>query len=110
MSTIPTAPVAASGLIAGFAAGRYLHRRDLAGILSAAALAWCVPAWRNAAGPGAAAGLAATYVGGLGASHPLAKKIGAWPSVLVVSAASAGAAAVVADRRILRRPRRLVRR
>jgi hypothetical protein len=110
MSTIPTAPVAASGLIAGFAAGRYLHRRDLAGILSAAALAWCLPAWRTAAGGGGAAALAATYVGGLGASHPLAKKIGAWPSVLVVSAASAAAAAVVADRHTVRRPRRLVRR
>jgi len=110
MSTIPTAPVAASGLIAGFAAGRYLHRRDLAGLLSAAALAWCLPAWRGAAGSGAAAGLAATYVGLLGVSHPLAKKIGAWPSVLVVSAVSAGAAAVVADRRTFRRSRRPVRR
>ncbi len=110
MSRIPTAPVAASGLIAGFAAGRYLHRRDLAGIICAAALAWCLPAWRDAAGAGGAAGLAAIYVGGLGVSHPLAKKIGGWPSVLVVSAASAAAVAVVADRRTFSRPRRLVRR
>jgi hypothetical protein len=105
MPPIPTAPVAASGLIGGFAAGRYLHRRDLAGVVSAAALAWCLPAWRGAAGTPAAAGLAAVYVGGLGASHPLAKKIGAWPSVLAVTAASAGAAVAVADRRTVRRSR-----
>jgi hypothetical protein len=104
MPPIPTAPVAASGLIGGFAAGRYLHRRDLAGVVSAAALAWCLPAWRGAAGTPAAAGLAAVYVGGLGASHPLAKKIGAWPSVLAVSAVSAGAAAAVDGRAM--RPRR----
>jgi hypothetical protein len=109
MPAVPTAPVAASGLIGGFAAGRYLHRRDLAGLVSAGALAWCLPAWRTAAGTGAAAGLAALYLGGLGVSHPLAKKIGAWPSVLAVAALSAGTAAI-ADRRSLSRPRRLARR
>jgi hypothetical protein len=103
MPTLPTAPVVASGLIGGFAAGRYLHRRDLAGVVSAAALAWCIPAWRRAVGGAATAGLAGVYVGGLGASHPLAKKIGAWPAVLAVTAVSAGSAAAVADRRLLRR-------
>ena len=39
----------------------------------------------------AATGLALTYLGGFGASHPLAKKIGAWPSVLAVGAVSAAA-------------------
>jgi hypothetical protein len=109
MPTLPTAPVAAAGLVGGFAAGRYLHRRDLAGVVSAGALAWCLPAWRRAAGTGAAAGLAVVYVGGLAASHPLAKKIGAWPSVLAVSALSA-AGAGVADWKALSRSRRLARR
>jgi hypothetical protein len=102
MATVPTAPLAASGLIGGFAAGRYLHRRDLAGVISAAALAWCAPAWARAVGPGAAAGLAAVYVGGLGVSHPLAKRIGAWPAVVTVSAISAATAAA-ADRQRAKR-------
>ena len=37
---------------------------------------------------------AAAFVG----SHALAKRIGAWPSVLAVAAASAGASWVLADR------------
>ena len=37
---------------------------------------------------------AAAFVG----SHRLAKRIGAWPSVLAVAAASAGASWVLADR------------
>ena len=37
-------------------------------------------------------------LGGFGASHPLAKKIGAWPAVLSVAAVSAGAAWAAVDR------------
>jgi hypothetical protein len=104
---VPTAPVVAAGLVGGFAAGRYLHRRDLAGVVSAAALAGCLRPWQQSAGIGTAIGLAAGYVGALGGSHPLAKKIGAWPSVLAVSGATAGASYVLADRHALtRRPRR----
>jgi hypothetical protein len=43
--------------------------------------------------------LSALYVLGFGASHPLAKKIGAWPSVLTVTALSAGASWALVDRR-----------
>lgn len=42
-------------------------------------------------GPRAAAGLVGLYAGAMGASHPLAKRIGAWPSVVAVSAVVAGA-------------------
>jgi hypothetical protein len=45
------------------------------------------------------AALSALYVLGFGASHPLAKKIGAWPSVLAVTALSAGASWALVDRR-----------
>lgn len=44
------------------------------------------------------AGLAALYVTAFGASHPLAKKLGAWPSVLTVTAVAAGVTYIVADR------------
>ena len=53
--------------------------------------------WLAKGGPGVAAGLGALYLGGFGASHPLAKKIGAWPAVLSVAAASAGASWAAVD-------------
>ena len=48
---------------------------------------------------GTAGLLAATYLAAFGASHPLARKVGPWPSVGIVTAAAAGAAYVLADRR-----------
>jgi hypothetical protein len=44
------------------------------------------------------------YLGGFGGSHPLAKKIGAWPAVLTVAGASAASAWVLSDRRALPAP------
>ncbi len=35
------------------------------------------------------------YVAAMGGSHPLAKKIGTWPSVLAVTATTAGASELV---------------
>ena len=43
--------------------------------------------------------LSVVYLGGFGASHPLAKKIGPWPSVLVAAGTSAAAAWLIADRK-----------
>ena len=37
-------------------------------------------------------------LGGVVLSHPLAKRIGAWPAVLVGAAASGGASWILADR------------
>jgi len=95
---VPTAPVAAGSLIGGYLVARETGVRPLGGAVLAAAGAWCTREWARRAGPGAAAGLLGLYLAGFGASHPLAKKIGAWPSVLAVSALSGGAAALVADR------------
>jgi hypothetical protein len=65
----------------------------------AAGGAVCAREWRRSAGTPAAAALLAVYLGGFGASHPLAKRIGAWPSVLGVAAVSGAAAFAVSDRR-----------
>ncbi|MBO2452614.1 hypothetical protein J4573_36365 [Actinomadura barringtoniae] len=51
------------------------------------------------AGPRGTAALLTVYLAGFGGSHPLAKRIGAWPAVLSVAALSAGASYAVADRR-----------
>ena len=42
--------------------------------------------------------LTGVYLGGFGASHPLAKKLGAWPSVLTVAGVSAASAWAFSDR------------
>ena len=61
----------------------------------AAAGAWCAREWYRSCGPAAAAGLSVLYTAAMGGSHPLAKKIGAWPSVAAVTAATAAASELV---------------
>jgi hypothetical protein len=96
---VTTAPIAALGLIGGYVAARETGIRPLGGVVLAAAGLYAGRTWVSKAGGAGAAGLAAVYLGGFAASHPLAKKVGPWPSVLAVAAVSAAASWVVADRR-----------
>ncbi|MDO5052222.1 MAG: hypothetical protein Q4E05_04945 [Pseudoclavibacter sp.] len=95
---VRTAPVTALGLIGGYLTARQTGVRWLGGVLLAAAGAYAGRSWLAKRGPGVAGGLAALYLGAFGASHPLAKRIGAWPSVLAVAAAVAGASHLLVDR------------
>lgn len=90
--------VSAAGLIGGFALGRATGRRALGGVAFAAAGAWCAREWARSSGPVPAAALTAGYVAAMGVSHPLAGKLGPWPSVLLVSAATSTASGLVARR------------
>ena len=72
-----------------------MTRRDLGGALFAAAGAWCARDWYRASGPTAGASLSVVYVAAMGGSHPLARRIGAWPSVAVVTAVTVAAAGLV---------------
>lgn len=92
---LPSSAVAAAGLVGGFLVAQKTGRRNVGGALFAAAGAWCAWDWYRAAGPAASAGLSALYVAAMGGSHPLAKKIGTWPSVIAVTAATAGASEIV---------------
>lgn len=93
-----TSLLVATGLVGGFATARYSGRRELGGaVLGAAGLA-AGRQWLDRKGPATAGLLAAGYLAAFGGSHPLAKKIGAWPSVGVVTAVAAGAAHFLADR------------
>lgn len=94
---IPTAPLVVVGLVGGYATARYTGKRELGGAVLAVAGAASATRWAKTAGPLPAVALTALYVGAFGGSHPLAKRIGAWPAVGVVSALAAGAAAL-ADR------------
>lgn len=98
MSTFPTAPAVAAGLIGGFTAARYTGRRELGGAVLAAAGALCARSWLRSSGPGVMGVLLGVYAAAFGGSHPLAKKLGAWPSVLTVTAVASGVTYALADR------------
>jgi hypothetical protein len=99
MPRIPTAPVVAASLLGGYLVARETGVRPLGGAVLAAGGLVAGREWVRHAGPLATTGLVAVYLGGFGASHPLAKKIGPWPAVLGAAGASALASWAVSDRR-----------
>ncbi|WP_245920723.1 hypothetical protein [Brachybacterium timonense] len=94
---VRTAPVVTVGLIGGWLTARETGIRPLGGVVLAAAGLWAGRTWLARTGGATTAALGATYLLGFGLSHPLAKKIGAWPAVLTVTAVSAGASALLSD-------------
>jgi hypothetical protein len=98
----PTAPIAAGSLVGGYLVARETGVRPLGGIVLVGGGVYLTRRWAREAGPPLAGVLLATYLAGFGLSHPLAKRIGAWPSVLSVAAASAVASHLLADRRYSR--------
>ena len=94
---VSTATTVALGLIGGWLTAKETGIRPLGGVVLAAAGAWAGRSWWTETNPATTAGLTALYAGAFGLSHPLARKIGAWPSVLAVTAASAGAAYALSD-------------
>lgn len=87
-----------AGLICGYAVARATKHRYLGGIVAAGAGLGAVEACRRRTGAGRAATLGVTYAAALAGSHPLAKKLGAWPSVFAVAAGTAAAAQVLSRR------------
>ncbi|MFI8106229.1 hypothetical protein ACIQUQ_16780 [Streptomyces sp. NPDC101118] len=98
MARIPTAAVTAGGLVGGYAVARWTRKRPLGGAVLAAAGAVAAREWQRYAGVPAAAALGGLYVAGFAGSHPLAKKIGAWPAVLAAAGVVSTAAWLVSDR------------
>jgi hypothetical protein len=96
---IPTAPVVAGSLVGGYAVARFTRIRPLGGAVLTLGGFVAEREWSRHAGPVNAALLGAIYFGAFGVSHPLAKKIGAWPAVLTVAGVSAAAAWVLSDRK-----------
>ncbi|GAA1607791.1 hypothetical protein [Actinoplanes couchii] len=95
---VPTAAIAAGSLIGGWQIARRTGVRPLGGAVLLAGGVTAGRQWYRTAGPVTAGALVATYVGAFALSHPLAKKIGSWPSVLAVSALTAAAAYAASDR------------
>jgi hypothetical protein len=94
---LPTAPVAAGSLIVGFVVAAATGSRPLGGLVLLAGGVWCVREWTRRHGAATAAILAAVGLCAFVASHVLALAIGAWPSVLLVSAGMAALAWTRAD-------------
>ncbi len=99
MREIPTAPVAAGSLIAGYAVAVGSGSRPLGGVVMLAGGLWCVRAWSRRHGARTAVELAGVALGAFVLSHVLALAIGAWPSVLTVSAVTAAVTWFRADAR-----------
>ena len=97
-SDVSTAPVVALGLVGGYLTARETMIRPLGGAVLAAAGAYAGRTWLAKRGAATTVGLSAAYLLGFGLSHPLAKKIGAWPAVLSVTAATAAASYLLVDR------------
>lgn len=90
-----TSALAAGGLLGGFAVARRSHNRQLGGAVLAAVGVACTTQWQKSSGSARAGALIGTYLVAFGASHPLAKKIGAWPAVGTVAAVTAVTSMVV---------------
>ena len=92
---IPSSVLTSAGLIGGFAIAQASKHRHWGGMVAAGAGLAAAEVCRRRAGVVPALALGATYAGALYSSHPLAKKLGAWPSVFAVTGATAVAATVL---------------
>jgi hypothetical protein len=98
---LPTAPLAAGSLIAGYAVVAATGSRPLGGVVLAIGGLCCIRIWARRHGARTAARLAGVGFAAFVASHVLALAVGAWPSVLIVAAATAAATWTLADSRTL---------
>jgi hypothetical protein len=103
LDRIPTAPIAAAGLIAGFGVAVTTGSRPLGGVVLAVCGLTCIAVWRRRDGGRVTVTLTAAGLAAFAISHLLARVIGAWPSVLVMSALTAALCRRLSDRRALSR-------
>ena len=96
---LPTAPLAAAGLIAGFAVALASGSRPLGGLVLAGFGLACISFWRQRDGTRTAAVLAAVGLLAFALSHLLGLLIGAWPAVFAAAATVAGASWRLSDAR-----------
>ncbi|MHB8490964.1 MAG: hypothetical protein ACYDA6_01955 [Solirubrobacteraceae bacterium] len=89
MRPTPTAPIAAGTLIGGYAVAASSGSRLLGGVVLLLGGFWCIQTWMRRHGVRTAATLGGVGLGAFVLSHLLALAIGAWPSVLLVAAATA---------------------
>jgi hypothetical protein len=98
---LPTAPIGAGGLIAGFGVAVATGSRPLGGVVLAACGLTCIAVWRRRDPTRVTVALTATGLVAFAVSHLLGRVIGAWPSVVLVSMVTAGLCWWLSDSRRL---------
>ena len=83
---LATAPLAAAGLVAGYAVAVLSGSRPLGGVVLAGFGLLCISVWMRRDGVWTAAKLAVSGLVAFGLSHVLGLVIGAWPAVLLTAA------------------------
>ena len=96
---LPTAPIAATALIAGYAVAVASGSRPLGGVVLALCGLVCVAIWARRDGRRTTVWLSVVGLGAFALSHVMALAIGAWPAVLVAAAVTAAACWRVSDAR-----------
>jgi hypothetical protein len=98
LARLPTAPLVAAGLIGGFGVAVGSGSRPLGGVVLAACGLACIAVSSRRDRRRTTVALTAAGLIAFAASHPLGHLIGAWPSVLVVSAVTAALCWALSDR------------
>jgi sulfite exporter TauE/SafE len=98
---IATAPIAAAGLIAGYAVAVGTGSRPLGGVVLASFGLGCLATWLRRDGRRTAVLLTIAGLLAFAFSHVLAHVVGAWPAVLIMAAAIAALYWQVSDARAL---------
>jgi branched-subunit amino acid permease len=91
LDRLPTAPIAATGLIAGYGVAVTTGSRALGGVVLALCGLICVAVWARRDGRRTTIWLSVGGLAGFALSHVIALAIGAWPAVLVVAAIASAA-------------------
>lgn len=94
---LPTWPVAAGSLVAGFAVAQATGVRPLGGLVLLAGAGWCARRWLPAVGPARTGLLLFIYLAAFVLSHVIADPVGTWPAVAIVAAIAGGSAWALAD-------------
>ena len=97
---LPTAPVAAAGLIAGYGVAVASGSRPLGGLVMVAFGLVCIWVWLARDGRRTTAVLTGVGLFAFALSHVVAHLVGAWPAVLLAAAATAAACWRLSDARI----------
>lgn len=82
---LPTWPVAAGSLVAGFAVAQATGVRPLGGIVLIAGAGWCASRWLGSVGRARTATLLGIYLVAFVVSHVIADPVGTWPAVAIVT-------------------------
>jgi hypothetical protein len=98
---LPTAPIAAAGLIAGYAVAVATGSRPLGGVVLLAFAIVCIAVWLRRDGRRTAAMLTGAGLAAFILSHVLGLVIGAWPAVLLSAVAIGAVSWRVSDSRRL---------